>query len=75
MTAPDLHQIGAALYGPSWQTPLAHALGVNIRTAQRWAAGTHAVPGSAWADIHALAIQRRGEIDEIVVELGKQIEK
>ena len=40
----DLASIGAALYGPRWQTELARALGVSDRTIRRWVSGATAIP-------------------------------
>lgn len=54
--------IGEALYGPSWQTPLAEALGVALRTVQRWAAGTSEPAPGVWADLRRLAAIRIKEI-------------
>lgn len=64
-----LHIVGEALYGPNWQTPLADALGVNLRTMQRWAAGTNAVNPNIWPEIAALC-QARGAA---LVKLGKRL--
>ena len=33
-----------ALFGAEWVSPMARELGVALRTVQRWAAGTVAVP-------------------------------
>lgn len=44
-----LHDVGAALYGPRWQSELAAALGVSVRTVQRWASGKNAVP--SWLSV------------------------
>lgn len=39
---------GECLFGPSWQSPLARALDVNLRNVQRWAAGDHPPPDFVW---------------------------
>ena len=39
-----LHDIGYAIYGHEWVSPLARAIGVNTRTAQRWKSGETTVP-------------------------------
>jgi len=40
----QLVKIGRALHGEDWIAPLARDLDVDLRTAQRWANGTHKVP-------------------------------
>ncbi len=39
MTPAELREIGEALYGPCWQTNLARALPVNVRSVRRWLTG------------------------------------
>ena len=39
-----LHDIGYAIYGHECVSPLARAIGVNTRTAQRWKSGETPVP-------------------------------
>lgn len=34
-----MREVGALLYGRHWQTDLAEALGVSVRTVRRWARG------------------------------------
>jgi Protein of unknown function (DUF1488) len=53
-----LRQIGEALYGAEWQTPLSQAVGVSDRSVRRWAAGTDEVPSGVWRDIHLHAYAR-----------------
>jgi len=53
MTASELAEIGARLYGPHWQTKLAEVVGVDDSTVSRWARGVSAIPGPA-----ALAIRQ-----------------
>ena len=38
-----IEQVGLALYGEHWLTPLAAAMGINSRTVRRWAAGQQEV--------------------------------
>ena len=66
-----LERLGALLYGPEWQSPLARALDVNLRTMQRWAAGIHQPPERLWGDIAALLRERRIEIDAALAELSR----
>lgn len=56
----DLRAVGEALFGPSWQTPLADSLGVSDRTVRRWLAGQAGIPGGVWAEIGAIC-NSRGE--------------
>ena len=44
MTKEELSALGLALYGYGWQSYLARALDVNIRTVQRWKSGDVPVP-------------------------------
>lgn len=66
MSAPLLSQAGEALMGPQWQAPLARALGVNLRTMQRWAAGDGQPPDSVWTDIRKLLALRKSEIARLL---------
>ena len=44
LSAQRLDRIGAALYGPRWQSALADELGVWDRTVRRWASGETPLP-------------------------------
>lgn len=39
--APSVRELGEALWGEHWQSPMARALRANIRTVQHWAAGNY----------------------------------
>ncbi len=54
MTPAGLAAVGAALYGPLWQTELARQLGVNDRTVRRWLAGASPVPAGVVDDLRPL---------------------
>ena len=54
-----LRAAGEALYGARWQTALAEDLGVSLRTVQRWAAGSHALPADVPERLRAL-LEARG---------------
>lgn len=49
-----LTRIATALYGPAFKPALADALGVGLRTVQRWCAGDEPVPEGVWADLAAV---------------------
>lgn len=49
---------GLALYGDSWQSAMARALGVSDRTVRRWMSGQSAMPVGCWPQIEQLLDQR-----------------
>lgn len=51
-------EAGQALYGLSWQTDLARALGVHVRSVQRWATGDQTVSPEHWGKIGELMRDR-----------------
>ena len=57
-------ELASALYGERWQAPLARDLNLNLRTVQRWAAGTEP-PDAILAEMIAKLrekVQRDGEL-------------
>jgi len=70
MNRPTIREIGEALYGPLWQSPMARDLGVAVRTVQRWAAGdTEPAPG-VWDDLRQLLAARGKQLDGLVKRLA-----
>ena len=57
-----LREVGEALYGPSWQTPMADALGVTDRTVRYWAGGKD-IPAGVWKDLAALCLSRKHQLE------------
>ena len=57
-----LATLGEAIYGPSWQAPLARDAGVAIQTVQRWMANC-AMPASAVEKVRTAMTRRRARID------------
>jgi hypothetical protein len=57
-----IDEVAPLLYGPLWQTPLAHALGLTLRTVQRWAAGERKPTPETWEAITKLLRERQHEI-------------
>lgn len=55
----NLKSIGEYLYGGGWQSALAKALNINLRSVQRWVAGTHPIPESAWQEIIELTAAKQ----------------
>lgn len=56
------------LWGPSWQTPAAEALGVALRTVQRWHAEVQPVPDLG-DDLRALIRARRVDLAGLLKRL------
>lgn len=59
MTPADLRKAGEALYGPQWQSPLAHRLRVDARTVRRWLDGSRAISEPAAVAVELLLKHRR----------------
>ena len=66
MNPDHLTQAGIALYGRSWQTPLAEALDVAPRTMRAWAAGSRLPDGVAMEIVGLLREERaaRARLEE-----------
>lgn len=58
MSPDQLQLAGQAMFGTQWQSELARALGVSVRTVQRWAAGVVAVPAHLVPDLQRLLADR-----------------
>lgn len=56
-----LRAVGEALFGPSWQTPLAEALGISDRNMRYWLAGRD-IPEGVWSDIAKICKARSAEL-------------
>lgn len=69
-----LREAGHALYGPNWVEPLAHALDYNLRTVQRWAAGTNSIPPWTWGEIVRLFGLRADEMTEGLERIRRHIQ-
>lgn len=76
MTATLLREIGQALYGRSaraWQGEMADALGVNLRSVQRWAIGEGEPPEGVWAELADLMRIQRTELYNLIGRASKMI--
>ena len=60
-----LHEAGRALYGQQWQSALARDLGVSVRTMQRWAVDSAAVPRGAYLDLLRLTQERAAALGDL----------
>ncbi len=68
-TAQTLADVGGALYGPSWQTPLSETLGVSDRTIRRWVAGA-TIPEGVWPEIAEICGERGADLLEWSLKLS-----
>lgn len=64
-----LRLTGEALYGPLWQSQLARDLGCNVRTIQRYAAGSHEPAPSILIDLRDMLADRRAYLDQLIEQL------
>jgi hypothetical protein len=66
MTPTHLEQIGRALYGERWQSPLARDLDVSDRTVRRWMAGEWPIPEGIASDLDRLLRERHRLIGRLL---------
>lgn len=65
--------VGQALFGPSWQKPLAKALGVNVRTVRRWSNSDFDIPDGVWRDLAVLCWGRADKLETLALKLDPKI--
>lgn len=74
MTDLDLFRaIGAALYGPQWQSEFARQIGVNDRTMRRWATGAFRLPPGIWNTVLPLVEARQAELASLRSRLAERM--
>ena len=54
-----------SLFGPQWQSEMARALDVNIRTVQRWASGSNDLSPWVFEKLPALLNERQAELAKL----------
>jgi hypothetical protein len=64
-----LVRTGEALYGRHWHRDLAEALGINLRTMQRWAAGDFVPPVAVMDRLTEHCRERAAEIEKTLAAL------
>ena len=75
MDAPLIVAVGQALYGSRWQSELARALGVAIRTVQRWSSGDAEPQPGVYRDLLALVRERAhalGPLEPLLEHAARQ---
>lgn len=68
-------KVGAALFGPHWQTEIAEALKVNSRTVRRWISGEHPVPEDVTHDVLKLMYRKMRCIYDLMNKIRKEDKK
>lgn len=69
MTSAELiSTIGPALFGATYQTELAEALGVDRRTVSRWSSGEAEPRAAVWTDLLGIMWERRRQLSALTVE-------
>jgi hypothetical protein len=70
MVSPLIRRLGLALFGTAqWQSAMADALDVNIRTVRRWTTGEEEPPPGVWRELLGLAQARGAELAELLDEI------
>lgn len=68
MTPEDLAAIGLKLFGPRWQTALAHAIGVTPRQMRRLKAGEDAIRPAVAERVQSLAAEQEIPDEWLIAE-------
>jgi hypothetical protein len=64
-----LRAAGVALYGERWHPALADALGINVRSIQRMAAGKREIPERFRAELAGLCKAQHQELARLIEQL------
>jgi hypothetical protein len=68
--SPLIRRLGLVLFGAAqWQSAMAAALEVNIRTVRYWTTGEEEPPIGVWRELADLAQARGAELAELVAEI------
>ena len=62
LTPVMFNKVGEALFGPSWRTALAAALGVGERTVRRWQQPDANIPAGVMPDLVKLCREHAAEL-------------
>ena len=68
-TPETLNAVGRLLYGSGWANQMATALGVNIRTLQRWRNGQNPIAPGVWSDLARLCEGRAVLLESVTNQL------
>lgn len=71
MSEPNITHVAPLLYGPTWQTALADALHLSLRTVQRWSKGEREPTPAHWDAIYSLLRERQRDIDYVITKAAE----
>jgi hypothetical protein len=63
--------VGRALWGEAWKSPMAEAVRHQKSAVDGWARGRSAVPAGVWSELRALVRQRRRELDTLAPRIQR----
>ncbi len=66
---PTLAEIGAALYGATWQRPMARDLGKGLRTVHRWASLGRVPNDAVMHRLLDLLAVRQAELGDLIIKV------
>ena len=69
ITGPDIVEIGRALYGDTWKSCLSRALGVALKTIQRWERNENKPDDTVIAILQHVVERRTVEIERATAHL------
>ena len=69
-----LRNVGHALYGARWQTPISRDLGVTDRTIRNWSANRHEFPPDLPDRLLELLRTRGRNVDDLITQISRNID-
>ncbi len=64
-------EVGHALWGPTWKSPMAEAVHHQKSIVSAWASGRLPVPAGVWSELQELMRRRRHEFDALAPRIQR----